>query len=398
MQTPRKASYDVVIVGGAVYGSSVAWWLTQMAGFDGSVLVVERDPTYALASTSHTNSCIRQQFSTAANIQVSQFGAKFIHNFRTFMGGDPDVPNLKLHSFGYMYLADTPEFAQTLQQAQAVQHALGAATRHMSRAQIAEAYPFYQLDDIIAGNHNLVDEGYFDGGTMFDWLKRRARTNGVEYVHGEVSAIAREGDAVHSVTLTDGTQIACGTLVNASGPRAGKTARMAGLDIPVVPRKRYSFVFDAAQPLDRDLPLTIDPSGVHVRTEGKYYLAGCPPDDDADVAPDDFGFDHSLWESKVWPAIATRIPQFEAVRVINEWVGHYAYNTLDQNALLGRAEECPNFIFVNGFSGHGLQQSPAMGRGIAELIAYNEYRSLDLSAFDVNRAARGERFLEKAVI
>jgi len=308
MQTPRKASYDVVIVGGAVYGSSVAWWLTQMAGFDGSVLVVERDPTYALASTSHTNSCIRQQFSTAANIQVSQFGAKFIHNFRTFMGGDPDVPKLKLHSFGYMYLADTPEFAQTLQQAQAVQHALGAATRHMSRAQIAEAYPFYQLDDIIAGNHNLVDEGYFDGGTMFDWLKRRARTNGVEYVHGEVSAIAREGDAVNSVTLTDGTQIACGTLVNASGPRAGKTARMAGLDIPVVPRKRYSFVFDAAQPLDRDLPLTIDPSGVHVRTEGKYYLAGCPPDDDADVAPDDFGFDHSLWESKVWPAIATRIP------------------------------------------------------------------------------------------
>ncbi|UWR27246.1 FAD-binding oxidoreductase [Sulfitobacter sp. S223] len=398
MQAPSRSSYDVLIVGGAVYGSAVAWWLTQMAGFDGKVLVVERDPAYTFASTSHTNSCIRQQFSNATNIQVSQFGAEFIKNFRTFMGGDPDVPHLSLHSFGYLYLADTPEFALTLKRSQAVQESLGAGTRHLSRDDIAAAYPFYQLDDIIAGNHNLVDEGYFDGGTMFDWFKRSARANGVEYIHGEVAAITRDGNAVQSVTLSDGTKIACGTLVNASGPRAAATARMAGLDIPVVPRKRYTFVFDAAKPLDRDLPLTIDPSGVHVRTDGKYYLAGCPPDEDEDVAYDDFNFDHSIWEQKVWPAIATRIPQFEAVKVINQWVGHYAYNTLDQNALLGRAQDCPNFIFVNGFSGHGLQQSPAMGRGIAELIAYGTYRSLDLSAFDVNRAKAGTRFLETAVI
>ncbi|RKE96111.1 NAD(P)/FAD-dependent oxidoreductase [Sulfitobacter guttiformis] len=398
MQTPSRSSYDVVIVGGAIYGSSVAWWLTQMAGFDGTVLVIERDPTYQFASTSHTNSCIRQQFSNAANIQVSQFGAQFIHNFREFMGGNPEVPHLTLQSFGYMYLADTPEFAATLKEAQAVQQSLGAATKHMSRDEIAADYPFYQLDDIIGGNHNLVDEGYFDGGTMFDWFKRSAKANGVEYVTACVTAMTRAADTVQSVTLADGTVIGCGTVVNASGPRAAATAAMAGLSIPVVPRKRYTFVFNAAQPLDRDLPLTIDPSGVHMRSEGKYYLAGCPPDVDSDVAYDDFAFDHSLWESKVWPAIATRIPQFEAIKVINEWVGHYAYNTLDQNALLGRARDCPNFIFVNGFSGHGLQQSPAIGRGIAELIAYGEYRSLDLDAFDVNRAAQGQRFLEKAVI
>jgi glycine/D-amino acid oxidase-like deaminating enzyme len=398
MQTPARSGYDVVIVGGAIYGASVAWWLTQMASFDGTVLVVERDPTYTYASTSHTNSCIRQQFSNATNIRVSQFGAEFIKNFRQFMGDDPQVPHLALHSFGYLYLADTPEFAASLKQAQSIQHALGAATRHMSRDEIAAAYPFYHLDDILAGNHNLVDEGYFDGGTMFDWFKRAARKNGVEFVHAEVAAITRQGAAVHSVTLADGTQISCGTVVNASGPRAQATAQMAGLKIPVVPRKRYSFVFDAAHPLDRALPLTIDPSGVHVRSEGKYYLAGCPPEDDYDAAYDDFTFDHSLWEQKVWPAVATRVPQFDAVKVINQWVGHYAYNTLDQNALIGRAEECPNFIFVNGFSGHGLQQSPAMGRGIAELIAYGEYRSLDLSAFDVNRAATGKRFAETAII
>ena len=397
---PAHASYDVVIVGGAIFGSSLAWWLTQMPGFDGKVLVVERDPSYQFASTSHTNSCIRQQFTAAINVKVSQFGAEFVKNFRHFMGDDPEVPHLALQSFGYMYLADTPEFAETLKRNQQVQMALGAGTKHLSRAEIAAAYPFYQLDDILAGNHNLIDEGYFDGGTMFDWFKRMARRQGVEYVHDEVIAMTKapNGKAVDSVTLKSGAVIACGTVVNASGPRAQATAQMAGLGLPVEPRKRYTFVFDAADPLDRDLPLTIDPSGVHFRSEGKYYMAGCTPDEDPAVAYDDFGFDHSIWESKAWPAVATRVPQLDRVKVINEWVGHYAYNVLDQNAILGPHGEVGNFMFMNGFSGHGLQQSPALGRGMAELIAYGEYRSLDLTPFAYKRIETGASMVEKAVI
>jgi glycine/D-amino acid oxidase-like deaminating enzyme len=400
MSQPKQTSYDVVIVGGAIYGSSLAWWLSQMNGFQGSILVVERDPTYTFASTSHTNSCIRQQFTNPANIQVSQFGAEFVKNFRRFMGGSPEVPHLKLQSFGYMYLADTPAFAQTLKAAQQVQAKLGAHTRHMTRDEIATDYPFYQLDDIVAANHNLVDEGYFDGGTMFDWFKRMAQRNGAEYVHNEVVSMdlnpART--TVNSVTLKSGETIACGTVVNASGPRAVATAQMAGLDLPVRPRKRYTFIFDAANPLDRDLPLTIDPSGVHMRSDGKYYMAGCPPDVDPDVAYDDFAFDHSIWMDKVWPIVASRVPAFEQVKVINEWVGHYAFNTLDQNAVIGRHSKVSNFIFMNGFSGHGLQQSPAMGRGVAELIAYGAFRSLDLTPFHYERLEANEAFLEKAVI
>ena len=400
MSGPKLKNYDVVIVGGAIYGSSLAWWLTQMPGFEGSVLVVERDPTYTNASTSHTNSCIRQQFSNATNIQVSQFGAKFIKDFRNFMGGDPEVPHLPLQSYGYMYLADTPEFAETLREAQEIQASLGAQTKHMTRDEIAAAYPFYQLDDIIAANHNLVDEGYFDGGTMFDWFKRMARRNGVEYVHDTVVGMTLNDarSAVTSVTLRSAGEIGCGTVANCSGPSAAATAKMAGIDLPVVPRKRYTFIFDAAHPLDRDLPLTIDPSGVHMRSEGKYYLAGCPPDVDPDVAYDDFGFDHSLWQEKVWPIIATRVPAFEQVKVINEWVGHYAFNTFDQNAILGMHTKVKNFAFLNGFSGHGLQQSPAIGRGMAEMIAYGEYHSLDLSPFNYARIERNEPFVEKAVI
>ena len=395
-----RKSFDVVIVGGAMHGSALAWWLTQMSGFQGSVLVVERDPSYEFASTSHTNSCIRQQFSSETNIRISQFGAEFIRNFRSFMGDDPDVPELALHSFGYLYLADDPGFAAQLQQAQDVQVSLGAQTRHMSRDEIAAAYPFYQLDDILAGNHNTVDEGYFDGGTMFDWFKRMARKQGVTYLHDEAVAMTlnAQGSKVESVTLKSGETIACGTVVNASGPRALETARMAGIELPVHPRKRYSYVFDAAEPLAQTLPLTIDPSGVHVRSEGRYYLAGCPPDEDPDVAYDDFGFDQSLWENKVWPAIAHRVPAFERVKVINQWVGHYAYNTLDQNAIVGPHSRVGNFLFVNGFSGHGLQQAPAIGRGLAEWITHGGYRSLDLTPFHYDRIESGEAIVEKAVI
>ena len=343
---------------------------------------------------------MRQQFSAPINIKISQFAADFVKNFRAYMGGDARVPKLALQSYGYMYLADNPAFDQELVDAQKIQAACGAGTKHMSAAEIKAAYPFYNMDDIIAGNHNLIDEGYFDGNTLFDWWKRSARERGVEYVHNSVVAMTKNaaGSRVESVTLGSGEVISCGTVVNASGPRAVLTSRMAGIEIPVEPRKRYTFIFDAEDKLDRDLPLTIDPSGVHMRSEGSYYLAGGPPDDDPAVDYDDFAQDHTIWEEKVWPVLAHRVPAFERIKLINSWAGHYAYNSFDQNAIIGAHSQVENFIFANGFSGHGFQQSPAMGRGIAELIATGAYQTLDLTPFEYGRIERGEKFIEKAVI
>ena len=398
LQSPRAQSYDVILIGGAMYGSSIAWWLSRDPGFDGSILLVERDLSFEFAATSHTNSCIRQQFSNTTNIQISQFGAEFINNFQSYFDHDPRVPHIPIQSFGYMYLANTAADAENLRQSQVVQAQLGAGTRHMTAAEIQAEYPFYNVDDITAGNHNTANEGYFDGGTIFDWCKRVAQEKGAEYVQNEVVAINRQADRIHSVTLASGETLSCGLLVNCTGPRGAHTARMDGINLPVEPRKRYSFIFDAEQPLDRDLPLTIDPSGVHMRSEGRYYLAGCPPDDDAPVAYDDFNQDHSIWQEKVWPILAARVPKFEAIKLINSWAGHYDYNTFDQNAIIGPHHEVENFLFANGFSGHGLQQSMAIGRGLAEFITYGAYRSIDLSPFAYKRIAEGNPLVEKAVI
>ena len=396
--TPQQSSYDVIIIGGAVMGSSSAWFLSANPDFDGSILVIEKDPSYEFSSTARTNSCIRQQFSNPLNVRISQFGVEFLRSFRERLGGDPEVPEIILQQFGYMYLADNQTSADVMAQNQKLQAGLGAATRLMTAEQIAEEYPFYNLNGILVGCHNPRDEGYFDGPTMFDWWRRKARQNGVEYVTAEVTAINRDANQITGVTLASGDTINAGKLINASGPRAARTAQMAGLDVPVEPRRRYTFVFSAEKPLEKDLPLTIDPSGVHMRSDGQNYLCGCPPDDDPAAAFDDFEFDHSIWEEKVWPALANCVPAFEAIKVINSWVGHYAFNTFDQNAIIGPHPEVSNFIFVNGFSGHGFQQSPAMGRGISELVTYGQFRELDMKDLGFERIAAGTPFDEKAII
>ena len=308
---PRQRSYDVVIVGGAMIGSSVAWYLTNNPDFDGSILVVEKDPTYQFSSTAHTNSCMRQQFSNEINVRISQYAAEMAKNFRARLGGDPEIPDITLQAYGYMYLADNEDFAGILRENQKVQATCGAATRIMTPDEITEAYPFYNLDGTILGSHNPVDEGYFDGATMFDWWKRKARANGAEYLTNEIMAIARTGGRVDSVTLKSGEIIGAGAVINCSGPRAAVTARMAGLDVPVEPRRRYTFIFDAATPLNQDLPLTIDPSGVHVRTDGRYYLCGCPPHEDPAATFDDFEMDHGIWEKNSGPPLQ---PAFRPLR------------------------------------------------------------------------------------
>lgn len=398
---PKHDHYDVVIIGGAIMGSSTAWWLTQDTGFKGRVLVVERDPSYAQAATTLSFSCIRQQFSTELNIRISQFGAAFVQSLRERMGGDERVPELKIQNFGYLYMADTAEFADVLRANHKVQVAAGAGTRLLTADEIKAEFPFYSVDDLLLGSLNTRDEGYFDGSTVFDWFRRKAMEAGVDYVQGEVVGLdlAPDDGRVTGVTLGSGHRVGCGTVVNAAGTRGAKMAAMAGIALPIEARKRFNWVIKAEEPLDRPLPLTIDPSGVFVRElGGGTYMAGGHADHDPEVAFDDFAMDGDLWMDKIWPGIATRIPAFERVRIISEWAGQYDYNTLDQNAVTGPHPKVTNFLFLNGFSGHGLQQSPAMGRATAEWIVHGSYQTLDFTPFHYQRIAAGKAMVEGAII
>lgn len=400
-----KDRYDVIIVGGAVIGSAVAYYLAANPDFNGSVLVIERDPTYLKAATSLSSSSIRTQFSNPINVRISQYGSEVIRNFGEMMQVGDDRPDLGFHSGGYLFLANTPEQVQVLKENHEAQISCGADVVLWNRDGLANAFPHLNVADIELASYGRSGEGWFNNTGLMYGFKNKARSLGVDYVADEAVAIGRDGDTVTSVTLKSGAVVKAGTIVNASGPRAALTARMAGLDIPVEPRKRTLFVFDCARTPEGTatvnqgrLPLMIDPSGVFCRPEGRFFLTGCPPVEDPAADWGDFEPRYEEFEEIIWPALAGRSPAFEAIKVVNQWAGHYDFNTLDHNLVVGRHPVVRNFIFANGFSGHGLQQGPATGRGVSELIAYGEYRTLDLTEVGYERVLENRPFLEKAVI
>lgn len=400
-----KGRYDVVIVGGAVIGSAVAYYLSANPDFDGSVLVVERDPTYLKAATSLSSSSIRTQFSNPINVKISQYGSQVIRNFGEMMQVGDDRPDLGFHPGGYLFLANSPAQVQVLRENHAAQVSCGADVVLWNRDELANAFPHLNVADIELASYGRSGEGWFNNTGLMYGFRNKARSLGVDYITDEAVAIGRDGDRVTSVTLKSGAVVEAGTIVNASGPRAALTARMAGLDIPVEPRKRTLFVFDCARTPEGTarvnqgrLPLMIDPSGVFCRPEGRFFLAGCPPVEDPAADWDDFEPRYEEFEEIIWPALAGRSPDFEAIKAVNQWAGHYDFNTLDHNLVVGRHPVVRNFVFANGFSGHGLQQGPATGRGVCELIVYGEYRTLDLTEVGYERIVDNRPFLEKAVI
>ncbi|MCC9621054.1 FAD-binding oxidoreductase [Thalassospira sp. MA62] len=389
-------NYDVIIVGGAVVGSSTAWFLTGRDDFKGRVLVIEKDPTYERCSTTLSAASIRHQFSTPINIEMSKYGIAFLHNLKRDL--DPDV-DISLHEKGYLVLA-TESGRDILRQNHETQTSLGADIVWMEPNELAAQYPWMNTSDLAAGCWGRTGEGWFDAYSLMQAFRKQARKRGAEYTDGEVVEVLRDGDQVAGVVLKDGRRFGCGTLVNAAGTGGSKVARMAGLEIPVEPRKRCIFVFDCRESgdINANCPMLIDPSGLYFRPEGEFYITGIAPPKDRDPECWDFEVDHSLFDEFIWPTLYQRCDRFEAIKVVNAWAGHYSYNLLDQNAIVGRHPDVKNFLFANGFSGHGLQQSPAVGRGISELITTGAYQSLDLSVFGYERIRDNAPVLELNVI
>src|ERR1043165_2018502 len=231
-------TFDVVIVGGAAVGSSVAYFLTHDLDFTGSVAVIERDPTYSQCATALSAASIRQQFSTPENIRMSRFGVAFFRDLKTRFGPDADVA---FRERGYLLMAGESG-AATLRANHDVQTAEGADIVLLDRDAMAARFPWLNTTDLVLGAVGRSGEGWFDAHSLLTLLRTAARATGVRYIHGEVTGITREANRIAGVTLATGERIACGMLVNAAGPQAGEVAGFAGIALPVEPRKRSVFV------------------------------------------------------------------------------------------------------------------------------------------------------------
>lgn len=389
---------DIVIAGGAVMGSSLAWHLASHAGFSGRIVVVEPDFTYAKAASALSASSIRQQFSQPVNIAISLHGIAFLRNIGERLAVENERPEIGLREGGYLYLGfdkARPVYTEN----NVAQRAAGADIALMEPRALADSFAWLNTEDLAIGSFGRSGEGWFDGYGLMMAFRKAARATGVDYIEARVTGLTRAGDAITHVTLSNGETISCGAFVNCAGASgARELARIAGYPVPVYAKKRCVFGFQAEDKL-AGFPLMIDTSGVWVRPEGEGYICGYSPDDlDETDFGQDFEVDWPIFEEVIWPALAHRVPAFERIRQGRAWAGHYDMNLFDHNAIVGRHGGLKNGYIACGFSGHGIQQSPAVGRGLAELIITGRYETLDLADLGYDRIGAGRPLLERNVI
>ena len=387
---------DVLIVGGAAVGSATAYFLASQPSFKGSILVVEQDPTYARSATALSAASIRHQFSTPENIRLSQFGSSFLKSVGDHLRVDGEAPAIGFKERGYLFLA-TAQGLGILQSNHHTQCAENVDVSLLTPAQLLSRFPWLNVDDLSAGSLGNTGEGWLDAYALMQGFRRKALSLGVQYRQARVEALCRQGRLVTSARLSTGESVTCGTVINAAGTGATALAQSAGIALPVQARKRSIFYFTSSARLPA-CPMVIDPTGAYFRPEGEGYLCGIAPSPEQDTECDDFEVQHSLFEEVLWPILAARVPGFEALRLQRSWAGHYDMNLLDHNVIVGAHPDVDNFLFANGFSGHGLQQSPAIGRALSELVTFGEFRTLQLEALGWGRVVEGRPLREINVV
>ncbi|CAL1675072.1 unnamed protein product [Lasius platythorax] len=414
---------DVLIIGGGAIGSSIAYWLKETVHKEEfRVVVVEKDPTYAKASTTLSVGGLRQQFSLEENIQMSLYGAEFLRNINEYLSIPGEAPiDLNFHPYGYLILA-TEAGAETLVQNSKLQNSLGAKNTILTAEKLKRTFPWLNTDGIAAGCLGLEKEGWFDPWTLLCALKNKASHLGAQYINAEVKAFQYKAPTyddnmnlvqkLNSVVIkTDDGEIKkiqfCMAII-AAGAFSGDVAELADIGtgeellsvpLPVVPRKRYVYCFHCPDGPGLNTPLTIDPSGAYFRRDGLggNYIGGKSPEFDEEPSVDNLDVDHEFFDNKVWPLLAHRVPSFENLKVKSSWAGYYEYNTFDENGIIGQHPHHKNLYIATGFSGHGIQKAPAVGRAISELIFHNCFTSIDLSKLSFKRFLKSEPMREANV-
>ncbi|XP_020278621.1 FAD-dependent oxidoreductase domain-containing protein 1-like [Pseudomyrmex gracilis] len=416
------AQCDVLIIGGGAIGSSVAYWLKEKFHKEEfRIVVVERDPTYAKASTTLSVGGLRQQFTLEENIEMSLYGAEFMRNVNEHLGipGQPPI-DLCFHPYGYLILASEAG-AESLVKSSKLQNSLGAKNIVLTAEKLKKRFPWLNTDGIAAGCLGLEKEGWFDPWSLLCAFKNKASYLGTQYINGEVVAfqykelpgafdknmnpLTKLNRAV--IQMNDGEirSIEFAIVVIAAGAFSGQVAEMANIGtgeeilsvpLPVEPRKRFVYCFNSPDGPGLNTPMTIEPSGLYFRRDGlaNNYIAGKSPEHHEEPSIENLDVDYEYFDNTVWPLLARRVSAFEALKIKSSWAGYYEYNTFDENGIIGFHPYHKHLLFATGFSGHGIQQAPAVGRAIAELILLSRFATIDLSRLGFERFLKSEPMRE----
>ncbi|KKB38240.1 NAD(P)/FAD-dependent oxidoreductase [Bacillus thermotolerans] len=382
---------DIIIVGGGVMGSSTAYFLRK-SGYTGRIIVFEKDPIYEFSSTPRSAGGIRQLFTTAINIQLSRFSLKQYEAFPEAMALDGEPAKIDFRQRGYLFLA-TQEMVSSIHEQKKLQNELNVPSQFLLPDELRSIIPELEVSDL-AGGLYCSEDGYLDAYSVMKTYKKHAQRLGVEYILKEVDTFLTENGQMKGVRLLDGEEYHSPIVINCAGAWGALLSERIGLPLPIVPLKRQVFQFDPSVPLQKPLPLTIDPTGVYFRHEGDRIISGFSENIKPGI---DFSWKRSHFE-ELWPVLAHRVPNFESVKLETGWAGLYDFNTEDQNAIIGEHPQMNGYYMALGFSGHGMQQAPGVGLGLAELIYKGKYETLDLTPLRVSRFAENDLVLEQAVV
>ena len=384
--------FDVLIIGGGVIGASIAYHLLH-DDFYGTVGILERDPSYEFASTPRSLGGIRQQFSTEVNIKACLYSFAAFERFDEEMavGGEP--AHCALRTNGYLLLGDRDNW-ETLKRQYTLQRSLGVDVEIVTPDDLIKRYPQMNVEDVAGGSLGRR-AGYMDAYGVMQGYLRKARSLGASYIQAEVVKIIRKGQKVTSVKTADDKIFSAGAMVLSAGAWSGEIARAMGLQLPVIPSPKMAFHVDPAEKFDYDLPFIFNPDGSWFRHEtGQQIICGF---DRGDAPGFRFDWDRDFFNAELWPRLYNRFKTFDRLKLMRGWGGLYAVNTLDHNALLGTYPGIENLYVATGFSGHGLMQSPAAGKGISELIRNGRYDTVDLSPLSVERIFTKKLLVEEAI-
>lgn len=384
---------DVAIVGGAIMGSSTAYFLKLLEP-SLEIVVIEPDPTYEFASTVRASGGARRLFSCPENIAMSNFSIPFIRDFPTVMGVGGERAEVDWREGGYLFIVP-PEALGVLELNFAIQREHGVEAQLLSPDALSTQFPSMRVDDLGAGVYSPRD-GWCDPSGLLHGFRRKAQALGVNYVRDRVSAFREAGAGVSAVILESRREIAVRAVVDAAGPWSAQIAQRVGMHLPVAPMRRFEHYFTCATKIE-PLPYVKDVDRLAFRPEGGGYSGGLVSGQE----PRGFNFevDHGYFEREVWPALAHRFPAMEAVKCHRTWSGLYEQCELDGNPIIGRWESgLGNFYVIAGFSGHGMMHAPAAGRAIAELVVHGAFRTLDLAKFGYQRVERGDPYAERGIV